>query len=173
MSSPNAAYIGRGNGRGLAGDGLLLIAALCGALYAVLARRAFVRYSPLVVTSYTMVIGAILLMPAALGEGLVPAVTHLSGQTSLLLLYLGVPAGALAWAAFVFSLTRLTPTQAAVYINLNPLVATMLGAILLGERLTMLFLIGFVVVLAGVVLVNGPARAKEPVVGEAALRPGT
>jgi drug/metabolite transporter (DMT)-like permease len=45
-----------------------------------------------------------------------------------------------------------------VYINLNPLVAMVLAAALLAERLTVLFAIGFGVVLVGVLLVNWPKR---------------
>jgi len=43
-----------------------------------------------------------------------------------------------------------------VYINLNPLVAMVLAAALLGERLTIVFAAGFGAVLLGVLLVNWP-----------------
>jgi drug/metabolite transporter (DMT)-like permease len=55
----------------LAGDGLMLVTALCGAAYGVLAQRAFARYNALTVTTYAMVFGTLLLLPAALVEGLV------------------------------------------------------------------------------------------------------
>src|SRR3712207_9427097 len=55
----------------LAGDGLMLVTALCGAAYGVLAQRAFARYNALTVTTYAMVLGTLLLLPAALVEGLV------------------------------------------------------------------------------------------------------
>jgi drug/metabolite transporter (DMT)-like permease len=45
-----------------------------------------------------------------------------------------------------------------VYINLNPLVAAVLGAALLAERLTIIFIVGFGAVLLGVLLVNWPGR---------------
>ena len=40
--------------------------------------------------------------------------------------------------------------------NLNPLVAIILGAILLEEKLTGVFVVGFVAVVAGVLFVNWP-----------------
>ena len=55
----------------LAGDGLMLVTALCGAAYAVLARRAFARYGALTVTTYAMVLGTLLLLPFGLAERLV------------------------------------------------------------------------------------------------------
>ena len=75
-------------------------------------------------------------------------------------MFLGVFGGALGFFLWTFALTRLTPTQVAVYINLNPLVAMVLAAVLLAERLTIIFAAGFGVVLLGVLLVNWPRRRK-------------
>ena len=145
---------------GLAGDGLMLVTALCGAAYAVLAQRAFARYNALTVTTYAMVLGTLLLLPAALVEGLFGVFPRLDRQTVALLVFLGVFGGALGFFLWTFALTRLTPTQVAVYINLNPLVAMVLAAVLLAERLTIIFAAGFGVVLLGVLLVNWPRRRK-------------
>jgi drug/metabolite transporter (DMT)-like permease len=145
----------------LAGDGLMLVTALCGAAYGVLAQRAFARYSALTVTAYAMVLGTLLLLPAALVEGLVGVLPVLDRQTLALLAFLGVLGGALAFFLWTFALTRLTPTQVAVYINLNPLVAMVLAAALLAERLTAIFVIGFGAVLLGVLLVNWPQRVES------------
>jgi drug/metabolite transporter (DMT)-like permease len=149
---------GQGGLGGLAGDGLMLVTALCGAAYAVLAQRAFARYDALTVTTYAMVLGTLFLLPAALVEGLVGVLPRLDLRTVALLVFLGGFGGALAFFLWTFALTRLTPTQVAVYINLNPLVAMVLAAALLAEHLTLVFAAGFGVVLAGVLLVNWPRR---------------
>ena len=57
-------------------------------------------------------------------------------------------------------------TQVAVYINLNPIVAAMLGVVLLSELATPVFLLSFVAVIGGVLLVNWSARERA-VVGPA------
>jgi drug/metabolite transporter (DMT)-like permease len=142
----------------LAGDGLMLVTALCGAAYGVLAQRAFARYNALTVTTYAMVLGTLLLLPAALVEGLIGVLPQLDRQTVALLVFLGVFGGALGFFLWTFALTQLTPTQVAVYINLNPLVAMVLAAALLAERLTIIFAAGFGAVLLGVLLVNWPKR---------------
>ncbi len=142
----------------LAGDGLMLVTALCGAAYAVLAQGAFARYNAVTVTTYAMVLGTLLLLPAALLEGMVGVVPLLDRQTVALLVFLGVFGGALGFFLWTFALTRLTPTQVAVYINLNPLVAMVLAAALLAEDLTIGFAAGFGMVLLGVLLVNWPKR---------------
>jgi drug/metabolite transporter (DMT)-like permease len=136
----------------------MLVTALCGAAYAVLAQRAFVRYNALTVTTYAMVLGTLLLLPAVLVEGLVGGLPQLDRQTVVLLVFLGVFGGALGFFLWTFALSRLTPTQVAVYINLNPLVAMVLAAAVLGEGLTIVFAAGFGVVLLGVLLVNWPKQ---------------
>ena len=145
----------------LAGDALMLVTAMCGAAYAVLAQRAFARYGALTVTTYAMVLGTLLLLPFGLAEGLVGILPRLDGQTVALLAFLGVFGGALGFFLWTFALTRLTPTQVAVYINLNPLVAMVLAAALLSERLTVAFAAGFGLVLLGVLLVNWPKRTGQ------------
>lgn len=142
-----------------AGDGLILLAAVCGAAYSVMSKRAFVHYSALTITAYGMLIGTAMLVPAALLDGL--ATVRLGGQTLLLVLFLGVLGGALMWWLFAYALGKLTPTQAVVYINLNPLTAMLLAVFLLDERLTAPLLLGFGVVLIGVLLVNWPARKQQ------------
>ena len=144
----------------LAGDGLMLVTALCGAAYGVLAQRAFAQYNALTVTTYAMVLGTLLLLPTALVEGLVGVLPQLDGQAVALVVFLGVFGGALGFYLWTFALSRLTPTQVAVYINLNPLVAIVLAAVLLAEHLTIIFVAGFGAVLMGVLLVNWPKRAE-------------
>jgi len=151
----------QGHGAALVGDGLILMAALCGAAYGVLVKRISGRYSALTVTTYAMLIGALVLLPAALAEGLAAAVVDLDGQTLMLVLFLGVLGGAVLWYLYGFALSTLNPTQAAVYVNLNPLAAMILATVLLGERVTGPMLLGFAMVLAGVVLMNWPKRAPR------------
>lgn len=53
-----------GTSLSLAGDALMLVTALCGAVYGVLAKRMLIRYNALTVTAYAMIFGTLLLMPA-------------------------------------------------------------------------------------------------------------
>lgn len=150
----------------LIGDGLLLVTALLGAVYGVLAKQALVRYPALTVTTYAMLLGTAFLLPAALAEGLVPALGRLEGLILALVVFLGVLGGALGFFLWTSALGKLTPTQVAVYVNVNPVVATLLGATLLAESLTVLFGMGFVGVAGGVMLVNWhPPAAAVPASG--------
>ena len=142
----------------LVGDGLLLLTGLLGALYGLLAKRVLDVDSPATVTTYAMLIGAVLLLPAAMVEGLVPALQGLDWRLLGLVVFLGVLGGAVAFLLWTWALSRLTPTQVAVYVNLNPIVAALLGVLILHERRSALFLLGFAAVVTGVLLVNWPGR---------------
>jgi drug/metabolite transporter (DMT)-like permease len=149
-----------GDAMTLVGDGLLLLTGLLGAVYGLIAKRVLAADSPATVTTYAMLFGAVLLLPVALAEGMVPAIGRVDGQVLGLVVFLGVLGGAAAFFLWTWALSRLTPTQVAVYVNLNPIVAALLGILLLGERRTGLFLLGFAAVIAGVLLVNWPPRTR-------------
>jgi drug/metabolite transporter (DMT)-like permease len=142
-----------GNGDALIGDALMLLTAFLGALYGVLAKRALTTYPALTVTTYAMVIGTALLLPAALPGGLTGA-DGLDWSALQLVLGLGIFGGALGFFLWTSALSRLSPTRVAVYMNLNPMVAAVLGVLLLSEHAGPVFFIGFVAVVAGVYLVN-------------------
>ena len=148
----------RGTSVSIIGDALMLLTALCGAVYGVLAQRMLSRYSALSVTMYAMLFGAILLFPAALVEGLPQSFARIDWKLAALVLFLGIFGGALGYFFWTFALARLTPTQVAVYVNVNPMVAIILGAVLLAERLSGVFLVGFTAVVAGVLFVNWPKK---------------
>jgi drug/metabolite transporter (DMT)-like permease len=52
------------------------------------------------------------------------------------------------------ALRMISPTQAAICSGFNPLTAILAGAILLGEEITSLFLIGFLCVISAVIFLQ-------------------
>ncbi len=139
----------------------MLVTAVCGAVYGVLAKRMLTRYKATTVTAYTMVFGTLLLVPASFFEDPSSALARMHTDTVMLVLFLGIFGGAIGYFLWTFALTRLSPTQVAVYVNVNPMIATLLGATLLAEKLTVIFITGFVAVLGGVLLVNLPRRGQS------------
>jgi len=145
------------------GDLLLIATALCGAIYNVLAKRMLARYKGITVTFYAMTIGTLFLVPASIVER-PPGLASLSAETLALVVFVGVFGGALGFSLWTSALSRLSPTKVSVYINLNPIAATLLGATILHERLSFFFAVGFAAVVAGVMTVNwtvsGEARTR-------------
>jgi drug/metabolite transporter (DMT)-like permease len=143
------------------GDLLLATTALCGAIYNVAAKRVLARHDGVTVTFYAMLFGSLFLAPTLILErGWSAGASSL--ETIMLIVFLGVFGGAVAFSMWTSALRRLSPTQVAVYINLNPLAATFLAATVLGERLTLWFVVGFVAVAAGVIIVNWAPPPPPP-----------
>ncbi len=142
------------------GDGLMLLTAALGALYGVLAHRVLARHHAVTVTTYAMLFGTLLLAPFCMLEHPARDLGRMDTTEILLVLFLGIFGGAIAYFLWTFGFTILAPTQVAIYVNLNPMVATILGAALLGETITPLFLAGFLAVLVGVFIVNWPRGSR-------------
>ena len=140
----------------LLGDGLMLLTAALGALYGVLAHRVLDRYHAVTITTYAMLSGTLLLAPLCLLEHPAREFGRMVTTDVWLVLFLGTFGGAVAYFLWTYGFTILAPTQVVIYVNLNPMVATVMGAALLGETITPLFLIGFLAVVIGVFIMNWP-----------------
>jgi drug/metabolite transporter (DMT)-like permease len=163
------AFAWRLDPRGVAGDGILLVTAAIGALYAPFAAGLVHARGALFVMLGAMVAGVAALAPIALAEGLLMAVRNLDGKDWALVVFLAIAGGA-GYLFWTWSLHALSPTQVAVYITLNPAIAMVLGVLLLGEQLRLPLLAGFVVTGVGVYFVSGrfgqnaggPAQSAVP-----------
>jgi len=141
----------------LMGDGLMLLGVFCAAVYSVFSRATLMRFGPLFVTALAMAFAVLALLPFI-------AVTHgaalpvFSAKGWLAVLFLGSIAGALQFSLFMWALRWLPPTTTVLYLTLNPIAAMVLGILLLGERLTPEMLVGFGLVLAGILVGVGVLR---------------
>lgn len=143
-----------------AGDALLFCAALCIAVYNVYSQPHLQRYPAPVFTALSMGLGALSLAPFTLGLGLAqgwPTFTP-SGWTAVL--YIGTFGGGIGYALWVWALAHTSPTRVAIFLTLNPLTATLLGGAFLDEPITPRFVIGLLVVLAGIVAVHYPDSGR-------------
>jgi drug/metabolite transporter (DMT)-like permease len=110
--------------------------------------------SPLAGSAMEMLTGGLVLtgLAAATGELAHVDPAHVSAQSLLGLLYLIGPGSLLALTCYTIALRRLPTAVVSTYAYVNPVVAVSLGALFLGERLTLATLAGGVVVVLSVVL---------------------
>jgi drug/metabolite transporter (DMT)-like permease len=81
------------------------------------------------------------------------------GQESLLALsYLIVFGSLIAYSAYVFVVSKLPATQVSVYAYINPVVAVIIGWLLLSEKMNVNMIIGTAITLVGVYLVNRESK---------------
>lgn len=127
-----------------------LLAGLTYGLYSIFGRPVAGRLGPAVILSYALFFGGVLLSVAA-----VPTLHTLAGlslTSYALLLMLAVVHTTLAFALYTFGLGRLGAGRAAIVATVEPVVAGVLGTVLLGEALTVPKVVGAALVVSGAVL---------------------
>jgi drug/metabolite transporter (DMT)-like permease len=135
----------------------LVAAALTWALYSVLIRRMTRDLAVLPVSLLTFLGGLPLTIPVAMLELKVSGMDTLSLGVILGILYIGIISTGLAMFLWNTAFARLEAGVASLTFFAQPVVGAGLGALLLGEQLTPLFLIGGVLIGLGLVLAAGKA----------------
>ncbi|MFJ4677720.1 EamA family transporter [Kitasatospora sp. NPDC088783] len=111
---------------------------------------------PLALTGWQLTAGGLFLLPTTfLFEGAPPAV---DGRAALGYLWLGLVGGLLTYALWFQGIGSLPVTGVAVLNLLSPLVAAVLGALLLDQTLGLVQLLGFALALASIVAGQLPDR---------------
>jgi drug/metabolite transporter (DMT)-like permease len=139
-----------------AGDAYLLGCVLSWAAYTILARSAMQALSAMAVLTYSSILGTVLLTPFAVRSGLPAALAGYAWSTWACLIYLSFGAAGLAYLCYYIGIREVGPSKAAVFLNLEPVSAILLGVLLLGETLTWPVWVGGGMVIAGLYLVNRP-----------------
>jgi drug/metabolite transporter (DMT)-like permease len=134
------------------GELLILGCVLSWVMYTVLGRILVQEFSPLVVTTYSSIAGCLGLT--------IPAILNMQNGISFNLsaisavLYLGIFGTTLAFVWYYEGVEKLGLTRAGIFINLVPVWAVLLSALLLSEQIAPMSILGGLVVIMGVLLTN-------------------
>ncbi len=131
--------------------------ALTGAVCAVLYRPYLRRYPALQVSAFAMLASVAFLAALAAWQGFFGAVPRFTPGGWLAVLFIGVSSG-VGYSLCLWALAHATPTKVTVFMALGPITAAALGALLLSERLSALFLLGLGCVAFGLCLAHWPGR---------------
>lgn len=114
------------------------------------------RHTPFQCVAPMFTIGTIFQAPLSYGKDF----SFLQDPMLLLgALYGGVVTVALAYAFFIYGIARIGAATAVTVGLMEPLTASILGVVLLGETVSAVGLIGSVLILAGLVVVSRPPKA--------------
>lgn len=122
------------------------------ALYSIFGKVALRSYHPFTVTLFTFIVASGALLPTT---GIVSkAAVIFTGDIWLYALGLGIFPTVLAYFAYSWGLERTESSTAAVVATLEPVVATMLGMMVYGDRLGGMQLLGSALIIISVVSIN-------------------
>jgi drug/metabolite transporter (DMT)-like permease len=119
-------------------------------------------------TGVQMLLGGILMLLVGTVAGEWPSL-HFSGRTASALVYLVVVGSVMGFVAYIYALKHLPVSTVSLYAYVNPVIAVLLGAVVLGEPLNARVATAATIVLAGlaVVRVTTSAVARQGRVGNA------
>jgi O-acetylserine/cysteine efflux transporter len=162
---------GGGGGATMAGDGLVLVSLLLSATVTVAQGRLLAGRDPVAVTAVQFLGAALGSLPIAVVSEGVPAAPSGFG------LVMAVAALALAgtlvpFTLFAFGQSRVSAEVAGAFLNLEPLVGAIAGAVVFADPVGLAQVAGGVAILAGIALSSLPLIAGRRVARRAALVAG-
>jgi drug/metabolite transporter (DMT)-like permease len=160
-----ALVVGTGSGRAsLAGTLIVVVAAVSWASGSVWSKTAPSVRRPLVMTGMEMLCGGIACLVVAAGGGEFGQLhrTELTAHAWWAWAYLVVAGSLLAYSAYVWLLRNAELSLVTTYAFVNPVVAVILGSLILSEPFTIRSAVSTVAVVAGVILMIRQ-HAAEPV----------
>jgi drug/metabolite transporter (DMT)-like permease len=141
---------------------LLVFSSLAWALGSLYSRQAPQPQRPLVAAGMQMTAGGLILavVSAASGEASGFHVSQVSLESWLGLAYLVVAGSLIAYTAYMWLLREVPTSLVGTYAYVNPVVAVLLGTVVLGEPLTWRTLVGGGVILASVALIVSAPKPR-------------
>jgi len=144
------------------GDLLILISTVNWAIYSVLGHKTIHRLGPRRATSGAMLFGAIMLAPFFVVRRGWVELPRLTATGWSALLFLAIACSALGYLFWYGALERLEVSRVAALLYAEPLVTFAAAALLLGERVSAVVVIGGVLVLASVLIAQyAPAVTRS------------
>lgn len=140
------------------GELIMTVAVFCMAFYNVLSRPFMRRSSALGFLTVGMGAGALALVSIGLFTGSFTALRDFGTSQWIAGIYLGIGGGAAAFILWVMALERATPTRVANTMTVNPIAATTLAALLVGEPITPNLLAGLIAVFGGIWLATSDVK---------------
>jgi drug/metabolite transporter (DMT)-like permease len=154
-------------GAQLASVAQVLAVALGYAIGPLIASRYLSEQSSLALAAVSLTLVAVAYLPVAVlqAPSRLPSASALASVVTL-----GVVCTALAFVAFFELIKEVHPTRATLITYFNPMVAVVLGVVVLGERFKLATGVGFILILAGSWFATGRSRGRETGPTAAAVR---
>jgi drug/metabolite transporter (DMT)-like permease len=139
------------------GNIYLVIATVAAVLQTIVGKKIINKYNPWAFTFWAFLIGAASFLPLALYE--YAKISHLYASLDWRG-YTGIAFGSIfsstiGYGLFAWGLSKISATDTAMFAYVDPVVGTVMGALLLHEPITVPFLLGSVLIFGGIFLAEG------------------
>jgi drug/metabolite transporter (DMT)-like permease len=132
-------------------------------------KYALASVPPLMSSALQMLAGGFVVMLAGLGLGELPHF-HATPRTFAALAYLSLFGSVLAYTSYVYAARHLRTTNMSLYAYVNPVVAVILGWLILHEQLTWISITAMAVILGGIAMVQSGRGSRRVTISREAPR---
>lgn len=155
--------------RPILGASLIFLAVISEALYTMFARLIAGVASPLGVTSWYSIYGALMFLPAALWVMRDVSFASFPVSAWIAMAYMGAVPGAIAVLMWFYGLRQVPTSIAGAFTGVMPIAAVLSAAIVLGEAMQWPHIVGMILIMIGIVMV---ARSRGRMVERKLFRSG-
>ena len=134
---------------------LMILSTLNWAIYSVLLKSLKIPYPPIVVTFYMCLLGLILTTPFIIRNKGWESLSLLDQSEWAHLLFLGVFVSGIAYWYWAKALEVLEASKVSMFLYLEPIATLIAAVLLLNEKVFLISLAGGIIIIIGVIIVNG------------------
>jgi drug/metabolite transporter (DMT)-like permease len=134
------------------GNLLLVAAVISWAFYTVKGRPMIMKYGAFRTSALTMILGAMLYLPVGAVNAVEFDYSRLTPAHWVGLAYLSLGTSIFAYFLWYYALGRIEASKVAIFSNLQPVMTTLLAFFLLSQPISLTFIAGGAITLAGIVL---------------------
>ena len=140
---------------------LSLVAMLSWSIGTIVLSRTKLKINAYYATGWEMLISSFILLIMLLISGDSIPISQIPMQSWGAITYLIIASNLITFAAFIYTMKYLQPAVAALYAYINPIVAILVGSLVVNEKITWKIIIGSAITLIGVYLVNQSLRKQR------------
>ncbi|MEE9441088.1 MAG: DMT family transporter [candidate division Zixibacteria bacterium] len=134
----------------LLGNIIILIAVVAWGYYTVYGKPLVQKYGAFRITAYSIGAGAIIYFPIGIWRAVTADLSNIDAYGWWGLLYISIMTSVIGYSIWYWFLKYMEASRAAVLVNIQPIIAAILGYYILGESISGLFILGGMIIIAGV-----------------------
>jgi drug/metabolite transporter (DMT)-like permease len=140
------------------GELFVLGCVLCWSSFTVLGKIIMKELKPIIAITYACLAGVLILILPVYREDALQNITQYSAEVWLSIFALGFLGAALSFTWFYEGIDKIGTSRAGIFINFVPIFATVMGVLILHEKLSPSLIVGAIFVVSGVYLTNYQAK---------------
>lgn len=136
----------------IAGDCFIFLASLTFALFTVMGKRSSSQYDAITVNTFAYAGSALALLPVTIWQARATPLSGISLTAWACVFYMAAFASVLCYLIYYFALKRISASRVSAFSYLQPLLASLMAVLWLGESITLSIVAGGSIIFAGVLL---------------------